>query len=178
MDISPAFVEYGRKKLQLPPYILQTGNLETTELPANSYDLIFCHQVLEHVSEPGRVMERFARWLRPGGFLYLVVPYGNWLPARWLSFYYRLMGEPLTVHLSPFHPPFHLYEFVRSTFRWWTQHGPWEIVWIRVLPETMLASRWVSGFLEFLHRILHTGMELEVVLMKSVFAGSSLQPAE
>lgn len=40
-----------------------------------AYDAIICNAVLEHVENPGDVIAEFRRVLRPGGVLYLVVPF-------------------------------------------------------------------------------------------------------
>ena len=40
----------------------------TGDLPPESFDLICCIDVLEHLPEPTLVFEQFDRWLRPGGF--------------------------------------------------------------------------------------------------------------
>lgn len=39
------------------------------------FDAIICNAVLEHVADPAAVMREFARVCRPGGLLYLVVPF-------------------------------------------------------------------------------------------------------
>lgn len=39
------------------------------------FDVIICNAVLEHVADPDAVMREFARVCRPGGLLYLVVPF-------------------------------------------------------------------------------------------------------
>jgi SAM-dependent methyltransferase len=39
------------------------------------FDAIICNAVLEHVADPAAVMSEFARVCRPGGLLYLVVPF-------------------------------------------------------------------------------------------------------
>ena len=40
-----------------------------------SYDVVICNAVLEHVENPNDVIAEFHRVLRPGGVLYLVVPF-------------------------------------------------------------------------------------------------------
>lgn len=40
-----------------------------------SYDAVICNAVLEHVANPQEVIAEFARVLRPGGALYLCVPF-------------------------------------------------------------------------------------------------------
>ncbi len=51
------------------------GDLEEIPLRAESVDTILCMVVLEHTRRPRHVIEEFARVLRPGGRLYMVVPF-------------------------------------------------------------------------------------------------------
>jgi SAM-dependent methyltransferase len=50
------------------------GDLETYPLPAETFDLIFCRFVLEHLNDPERALANMRRALRPGGWLALVFP--------------------------------------------------------------------------------------------------------
>jgi SAM-dependent methyltransferase len=38
------------------------------------YDVISCNDVIEHINEPRRALEKMASMLKPGGALYLVIP--------------------------------------------------------------------------------------------------------
>lgn len=84
------------------------GDLTTAEFPAGSFDVVYCAFVLEHVKGAEQVLERFLRWLAPGGLLVIKVPdrdsaYGfltrltplwvHVLVYRWL-FGYREAGTP------------------------------------------------------------------------------------
>jgi SAM-dependent methyltransferase len=53
------------------------GDLTTVDLPKDSYDLVYCSYVLEHVHEPEQVMDRFVSWVRPGGHVALLFPDRN-----------------------------------------------------------------------------------------------------
>ncbi len=51
------------------------GDLEQIPLRSCSVDAILCMVVLEHTRNPRRVLEEFARVLKPGGGLHMVVPF-------------------------------------------------------------------------------------------------------
>ncbi|MDS1269777.1 class I SAM-dependent methyltransferase [Lipingzhangella sp. LS1_29] len=50
------------------------GDLRSVELPTESYDVVFCSWVLEHVSGAEQVLDRLVSTLRPGGYLLLRIP--------------------------------------------------------------------------------------------------------
>lgn len=50
------------------------GDLRTAELPPRSFNVVYSAFVLEHVSGAEQVLERFLRWLAPGGMLILQLP--------------------------------------------------------------------------------------------------------
>ncbi len=68
------------------------GDVETMELPLDeaSFDVIVCGDLVEHLRNPGRAIERLRPFLRPGGRLVLSTPnVANWairlalLGGRW-----------------------------------------------------------------------------------------------
>jgi 2-polyprenyl-3-methyl-5-hydroxy-6-metoxy-1,4-benzoquinol methylase len=68
------------------------GDVETMDLPfaANSFDLVLCGDVIEHLRDPERFLARMRPLLRPGGRLVLTTPnVANWamrlglLAGRW-----------------------------------------------------------------------------------------------
>lgn len=50
------------------------GNYENVDLGENRYDLIILNQVIEHFSEPQKVVEKIARELKPGGYANIETP--------------------------------------------------------------------------------------------------------
>lgn len=50
------------------------GDLRTAHFEPASFDVIFNSFVLEHVPGAARVMENFARWLKPGGLVVIRIP--------------------------------------------------------------------------------------------------------
>jgi SAM-dependent methyltransferase len=53
------------------------GDLRTVDLPSESFDVVYCSYVLEHVEGAEAVLDRFLACLRPGGRLIVRVPDGN-----------------------------------------------------------------------------------------------------
>ena len=51
------------------------GDLETTTWPANSFDLVVCWDVIEHLNRPDLAMTQLMASLRPGGGLLLAFPH-------------------------------------------------------------------------------------------------------
>lgn len=84
------------------------------------FDFITFGAVLEHLYHPAEALERALSWLAPGGVLHTEVPSSSHLLAPLVNFYFRLAGTNFVTHISPMHPPFHLYEFGLQSFR---EHG-------------------------------------------------------
>lgn len=78
------------------------GNVLDAQFPANSFDVITCFDVLEHLYEPTRVMSRVAEWLKPGGIFYVLVPNVDSAEARVFGSYWH--GLELPRHLFHYSP--------------------------------------------------------------------------
>jgi len=80
------------------------NDAEGTELANNSFDVIVCNAVIEHVFHPERLAGEIARLLKPGGILFLDTPnrysilqlisdthynlFGISIMPRWMAAYY------------------------------------------------------------------------------------------
>jgi 2-polyprenyl-3-methyl-5-hydroxy-6-metoxy-1,4-benzoquinol methylase len=90
------------------------GNLEfhvmdalNTDFADNSFDVVVCNQMYEHVPDAGRLMREIARILVPGGVCYFGatnrlkvvethygrLPFLSWLPKPLAHLYLRLLGR-------------------------------------------------------------------------------------
>lgn len=82
------------------------GDVHALELPADSFDVVHAHQVLQHVADPVQALREMGRVCRPGGIVaardsdYSAF---NWYPAlpeldEWMALYQRVArsngGEP------------------------------------------------------------------------------------
>ena len=78
------------------------GNILDAPFPAESFDVITCFDVLEHLYEPRRVMARVGEWLKPGGIFYVQVPNVDSAEARVFGSYWH--GLELPRHLFHYSP--------------------------------------------------------------------------
>jgi SAM-dependent methyltransferase len=78
------------------------GHILDAPFHSESFDVITCFDVLEHLYEPVRVMARVAEWLRPGGIFYVLVPNVDAAEARAFGSYWH--GLELPRHLFHYSP--------------------------------------------------------------------------
>ena len=78
------------------------GDILDAPFPRESFDVITCFDVLEHLYEPRRVMARVGEWLKPGGIFYVLVPNVDSAEARVFGSYWH--GLELPRHLFHYSP--------------------------------------------------------------------------
>lgn len=52
-------------------------------LDVEHYDAVICSEVLEHVTEPWKLLETIETFAKPGGLMVITVPFGPWEPASY-----------------------------------------------------------------------------------------------
>lgn len=127
----PELVKFNRDRLHEMKLSadVRTGVGETLPYPDNSYDVVASFQVLEHVDDPQQVINESLRVLRPGGYIFFIIPsyhsfweghYGIfWWPSlhkypRLMRAYIRLMRrDPAYAGTLNFITP----EFLRSAIQ-------------------------------------------------------------
>ncbi len=78
------------------------GEILEASFAPESFDVITCFDVLEHLSEPRKVLERVSEWLKPGGIFYVLVPNVDSAEARAFGSYWH--GLELPRHLFHYSP--------------------------------------------------------------------------
>ena len=78
------------------------GDILEANFAPESFDVITCFDVLEHVYEPRNVMAKVRKWLKPQGVFYLVVPNIDSAAVRIFQSYWY--GLELPRHLTHFSP--------------------------------------------------------------------------
>lgn len=93
---------------------ITTGDVITAKFPADSFDIIFMGDVLEHLSHPVATVRELHRIMMPGGLLVVACPMQtNTVFSRGGFMLYRLFGKRATVHL----PPYHVFEYRESSMK-------------------------------------------------------------
>jgi SAM-dependent methyltransferase len=74
VDVNSTLLEQARAKASAEGREMrfETADLNTIELPAAAYDVVFCHAALHHVIQLEHLFEQIRRTLRPGGELIVV----------------------------------------------------------------------------------------------------------
>ncbi|MGA7521081.1 MAG: class I SAM-dependent methyltransferase [Acidobacteriaceae bacterium] len=78
------------------------GDVLDAPFPSASFDAITCFNVFEHVYKPQEVLVRVAKWLKPGGIFYTLMPNIDSAGARIFRSYWYALELPR--HLSHFSP--------------------------------------------------------------------------
>jgi SAM-dependent methyltransferase len=78
------------------------GDILEAPFPPESFDVITCFDVLEHLYEPRKVMAKVTEWLKPGGIFYVFVPNIDSAEARVFGSYW--CGLELPRHLFHYSP--------------------------------------------------------------------------
>lgn len=81
---------------------VHVGYILDAPFPPESFDVITCFDVLEHLYEPRDVMARVSEWLKPGGIFYVLVPNVDSAEARAFGSYWH--GLELPRHLFHYSP--------------------------------------------------------------------------
>src|SRR4030095_1318363 len=69
--------EIKRRRSNVTQVVL--GDMTECTLPSESFDGVVCVEVIEHVPQDHLLVEQIARVLKPGGWLYLTTPNGDYV---------------------------------------------------------------------------------------------------
>lgn len=121
MDVGSGWRNYGQKALRLdinpechPDLVADVQG--RTGLPDESFDTVLALDVLEHLRYPHRAVQEIKRIIKPGGWLYITVPFC--FPRHGIE-YYRFSELALQDMLEGF--ALEIVPVTKSKF--------WNIVW-------------------------------------------------
>jgi len=101
IEISPEAVKFSRTiRLDVSEYNFEDEWRENPE----SFDAIWCSNVLEHVAAPHQLLRKFHKTLKENGLIFIRVPTipSNWLFLKLNNFFLGFLGYGAVQHLNAF----------------------------------------------------------------------------
>lgn len=133
VDISELGIKIAKKRLLKKGVTLKQADLEDLKFKDNSYDLVYCTYVLEHLDNPEKVVSEVARVTQKGGRLIFIAPnYGSPINYSLSEFTKK---SPLARAMKRFLKS-HLYLFIR----------PSGLDWEKVTPKFFTEERWETDW--------------------------------
>jgi 2-polyprenyl-3-methyl-5-hydroxy-6-metoxy-1,4-benzoquinol methylase len=77
------------------------GELRSANSPDDFFDLVYCSEVIEHLSDPASLLGESFRILRRGGLLYVTTPNYDSLSRRLIGFNWRVIGKEHICYFTP-----------------------------------------------------------------------------
>jgi SAM-dependent methyltransferase len=89
-EISPQALKYGARQ----GWVVTASPESDARFVAKSFDVVTMVEILEHVPSPDRLLAAAARFLRPGGLLYLTTPNADSLNRKLLGVDWSIFSPP------------------------------------------------------------------------------------
>lgn len=78
------------------------GDALAAPFPPESFDVVTCFDLIEHVHVPVALLKQIRRWLKPNGILYIMIPnVDSWESSLFRSYWYGLELPRHLFHFSP-----------------------------------------------------------------------------
>lgn len=115
IDIDEPGIKKASRNNTYPNLSFKLGDVLNLSFRDNSFDLVICNNVYEHVHDPLKMMAEIYRVLKRGGICYFAatnkymiiesdhnLPFLSWLPIPLASVYLRITGEGNSYYERPF----------------------------------------------------------------------------
>lgn len=157
VDISPTMTKLGRDIFGVRALC---GNWLDMDL-GQPYDLIYCSHTIEHVPNPGEWLDRFAKYLAPGGVLCIEVPNMQSMDRRFKRLLKRVGLRK--DRWQGWRTPDHLFEPCERSFVPFLKSKQWKIVSLKTYSRRSFGE---GPLQEFVHRALRIGSNLRIYLRR------------
>jgi len=106
IDIDEEAIQYAKDHFKKDGLLFELGDAMNMKYEPNSFDVVICSQVYEHVADADKMMSEIFRVLKPGGKVYFAagnrimlnephynLPFLSLIPRRLAHLYVKLMGK-------------------------------------------------------------------------------------
>jgi 2-polyprenyl-3-methyl-5-hydroxy-6-metoxy-1,4-benzoquinol methylase len=104
------------------------GDVKDVSLPEQGFDVVSMLDVLEHIIEPGTLLDRVRTLIRPGGALMLVLPNDRNLTTMAAMAAYRMSFGAVSYPASRVHQIYHVTYFTPATITQLLEQHGFEVV--------------------------------------------------
>jgi len=141
LDISDSVI----KKLQsmLPQYEFIRADIRKTGYPDEFFDALFSWGAFEHFENgPSDCLKESFRILKPGGYLFITVPFDNWRHIRTRMRSVNSVDTGVRNNSSPMH--FYQWRFMKSEIEQEIILAGFNPVWVKPVSKAEGVSRWLE----------------------------------
>lgn len=107
---------------------VHVGDVAELDLPQHAWDAVTLMDALEHMAEPGELLERLRGLIAPGGVLMLVLPNDRNLTTMLAMAIYRLTARRVAYPASRVHQIYHVAYFTPATISALLERHGFEVV--------------------------------------------------
>jgi len=90
LEVSPQALEYGQRR----GWTVSSNGEADERFAAEGFDVVSMIELIEHVADPNSFLKSAARWLRPGGLLYITTSNAGSLNKRLLGIEWSVFCPP------------------------------------------------------------------------------------
>jgi ubiquinone/menaquinone biosynthesis C-methylase UbiE len=127
IDISSEKIEVANEKVKengMTNCTFLQGNAEELEFPPDSFDIILCSEVMEHLYKPEKALKDMYKILKKGGYLILTTPnpdnkMGMFVPRSLKNRWGDWMGEKKALETKRDEPHAYVYHIGERSIKEW-----------------------------------------------------------
>lgn len=157
VDISPTMTKLGREALGVDA---KCGNWLEMDL-GGPYDFVYCSHTIEHVPNPSDWVERFSKYLAPGGTVCLEVPNMQSFDRRFKRLLKRIGLRK--DRWEGWRTPDHLFEPCERSFAGFLKSKGWKILGLTTYSRKTFAT---GPLQKLMHQTLRVGSNLRFYIQR------------
>lgn len=169
VELSTYAADYARNNFSLD---ISNTTLEESNFEDGSFDVITMLDLIEHVPDPSKVLEKSNALLKQGGFLYILTVNENSLMTKLADLIYKVSRGKISKPVELLHPVHHIHHFSKKTLKKTLKNNGFEIVYTKKseMPaeniEGSKITKTIARVMYVFSTLLHWQHEISVLAIK------------